>query len=192
MMALLQPSRFIFFLLKEQFDRIRSTVPIQFSSVFNFHQHPAFSSSYDHDHVCLLDRLSGYLDHLPFPDMRDLNEDIPNKIRQWAEIPPCPHCGTVLLQGMSHKFCCKPFAGRIRNHLPPPIGRELLNHIVELAQSIPNFPRILNRDLRSVLQHGRVSSPNASAANVFISGIPYALYSYRQFITPVYAVFFRT
>jgi hypothetical protein len=27
---------------------------------------------------------------------------------------------------------------------------------------------------------------------VFISGIPYALDFYRQFITPVYAVFFRT
>jgi hypothetical protein len=30
MMALLQPSRFIFFLLKKQFDRIRSKVPVQF------------------------------------------------------------------------------------------------------------------------------------------------------------------
>jgi hypothetical protein len=46
--------------------------------------------------------------------------------------------------------------------------------------------------LRSVLQHARVSSPNAGASNVFISGIPYALQSYRQFIIPVYAVFLRT
>jgi hypothetical protein len=30
------------------------------------------------------------LDHLPFPDVRDFNEDIADKIRQWAEIPPCP------------------------------------------------------------------------------------------------------
>jgi hypothetical protein len=36
MMALLQPSRFIFFLLKKQFDRIRSTVPVQLSSVSIF------------------------------------------------------------------------------------------------------------------------------------------------------------
>jgi hypothetical protein len=132
------------------------------------------------------------LDHLPFPDIRDFNNNIADKIRQWAEIPPCPHCDAVLFQGMSHEFCCKPFAGRIRNHLPPPMGRELLDHIVELAQSIPNFPRILNRDLRPVLQHARVSSPNAGASNMFISGIPYALHSYWQFITPVYAVFFRT
>jgi hypothetical protein len=44
------------------------------------------------------------------------------------------------------------FAGRIRNHLPPPTGRELLDLIVELTQSIPNFPRILNRDLQPVPQ----------------------------------------
>jgi hypothetical protein len=72
------------------------------------------------------------------------------------------------------------------------MDRGLLDHIVELTQSTPNFPWILNRDLRPVLQHGRVSSPNAGTSNVFISGIPYALNSYRQFITFVYAVFFRT
>jgi hypothetical protein len=163
MMALLQPSRFIFFLLKKQFDRIWSTVPVQFSPVFNHHQHPAFPSRYDRDHVCILDRSSAYLDHLPFPDMRNFNEDIAHKICQWAEIPPCPHCGAVLLRGMPHEFCCKPFAGRIRNHLPPPMGRELLDHIVELTRSIPNFPRILNRDLRPVLRHVRASLLNAGA-----------------------------
>jgi hypothetical protein len=133
MMALLQPSRFIFFLLKKQFDYIRSTVPVQFSSVDNFHQHPAFLSRYDRDHVYLLAWSSGYLDHLAFPDMRDFDEDIADKIRQRAEIPPCPHCDIVLLQRMSYEFCCKPFAGRIRNHLPPPMGRKLLDHIVELT-----------------------------------------------------------
>jgi hypothetical protein len=50
----------------------------------------------------------------------------------------------------------------------------------------------LNRDLRPVLQHARVSSPNAGTSNVLIFGIPDALDSYRQFIAPVYAVFFRT
>jgi hypothetical protein len=72
------------------------------------------------------------------------------------------------------------------------MGRELLDHIIELAQSIPNFLRILNHDLRPVLQHARGSSPNAGASKVFISGIPYALDSYRTFNNPVYAVFFRT
>jgi hypothetical protein len=46
--------------------------------------------------------------------------------------------------------------------------------------------------LRPVLQHARISAPNAGASNMFISGIPYALDSYRQFIIPVCAVFFRT
>jgi hypothetical protein len=99
------------------------------------------------------------MDPLPFPDMRDFGEDIADKIRQWAEIPPYPHCGAVLLRGMSYEFCCKPFAGRIRNHLAPPMGRESLDYIVELTQSIPNFPRVLNCDLGPVLQHARVSSP---------------------------------
>jgi hypothetical protein len=139
MMALLQPSRFIFFLLKKQFDRIRSTVPVEFSSVFNFYQHPAFQFCYDCDQVCLLDWSSGYLDHLPFPDIRDCNEDIVDKIHQWAETPPCPHCGAVMPRGMPHEFCCKPFTDRIKNHLPPPMGRELLDYIVELTQSIPPF-----------------------------------------------------
>jgi hypothetical protein len=82
MMTLLRPSRFICFLLKKPFDRIRSTVPVQFSSGFNFHQHPAFPSRYGRDHVCLLDRSCGYFDHLPFLDMTNLNEDITDKIRQ--------------------------------------------------------------------------------------------------------------
>jgi hypothetical protein len=82
MMAFLQPSRFIFFLLKKQFDRIRSTVPAQFSSVFNFTNTRPSPSRYNRDQVCLLDRSSGYLDHLPFPDIRDFNEDIAEKSRQ--------------------------------------------------------------------------------------------------------------
>jgi hypothetical protein len=68
----------------------------------------------------------------------------------------------------------------------------LLDNIVELTQSIPNFPQILNLDLRPVLQHACISLSNAGASNVFISGISDALDSYRQFITPVCTIFFRT
>jgi hypothetical protein len=125
----------------------------------------------------------GYLDYLPFPDMRDFDEDIADKIRQWAGIPPCSHCGAVLLRGIFYEFCGKLFAGRIRNHMPPPMGREMLDHNFELTQSIPNFPRILNLDFRPVLQHAPVSSLNVGASNVFISGIPYALDSYRHFLS---------
>jgi hypothetical protein len=72
-------------------------------------------------------------------DVKDFNEDIADKIRQWAKIPPYPHCGAILLRGMSHEFGCRVFAGRIRNHLPLPMGRELLDDIVELTQQFPTF-----------------------------------------------------
>jgi hypothetical protein len=45
-----------------------------------------------------------------------------------------------------------------------------------------------NRDLRLVLQHPSLSSPNGPAFNLFVSGIPHALDPCRQFTTPVYAV----
>jgi hypothetical protein len=64
--------------------------------------------------------------------------------------------------------------------------------MVELIPSSSNFPCILDRDLQPVLQHACVSSPNVAASNLFISGIPYALDSKRQFTSPAYAVFLRT
>jgi hypothetical protein len=79
MMALLQLSCFIFFLLKKQFDRIRSTVPVQFSSFFNSPQHPAFPSRYDRDRVYLMDRSSWYYNYLPFPDMKNLMKALQTK-----------------------------------------------------------------------------------------------------------------
>jgi hypothetical protein len=71
------------------------------------------------------------------------------------------------------------------------MDEELLQRIIRLTEPNPHFPRILNRDLRPVLQHPCVSSPKAGASRLFISGIPYALDTYRQFRTPVYAVFHR-
>jgi hypothetical protein len=67
----------------------------------------------------------------------------------------------------------------------------LLDRTVHFTKSNPNFSRILNRDLQPVLQYACVWSPNASGLNLFISGIPYALDTYRQFTTSVYAVFSR-
>jgi hypothetical protein len=49
----------------------------------------------------------------------------------------------------------------------------------------------LNHDLRPVLQYTCTSAPNGPASNIFISGVPYVLDTYRQFSTPVYAVFSR-
>jgi hypothetical protein len=67
----------------------------------------------------------------------------------------------------------------------------LLNRIIELTESNQNLWRILNRDLRPVLQYACVSCPNAKASHLFISGIPYALDTYRQFMIPVHVVFSR-
>jgi hypothetical protein len=46
----------------------------------------------------------------------------------------------------------------------------------------------LNCDFQPVLQYAYVWSPKACASNLFISGVPYALDTYHQFTTPVYAV----
>jgi hypothetical protein len=42
----LEPTSFIFFLMKNELLRIQSMVPGRFSSHFNFQQHPAFRASY--------------------------------------------------------------------------------------------------------------------------------------------------
>jgi hypothetical protein len=52
----------------------------------------------------------------------------------------------------------------------------------------PNFPRILNADLQPVIKNAQRSLPKA-ASIVFLAGIPYALDSFRQFLTRVYLIF---
>jgi hypothetical protein len=71
------------------------------------------------------------------------------------------------------------------------MDQQLLDRIVNLADSNPSFPRLLNPDLRLVIHRAPVSSPIGPASNVFISGIPYALDPYRQFTIPAYAMFSR-
>jgi hypothetical protein len=123
--------------------------------------------------------------------MREFIPEMAERIRKWAECSPCLHCRAVLLQGMPDGVCCNPFGDRIRSNLLPSMDEGLPNHTIELIESNQNFPRILNRDLRPALRYACVSSPNAKALKLFISGIPYALDIYRQFTTPVYAVFSR-
>jgi hypothetical protein len=91
--ARLQPKIFIFLLLKEQFDRIRSTVPVQFFSAFNFQQVSAFPSRYDREQFYLLDQLAGRLGHLPFPDMKEFDQKVAGEIRQWQKF----HCAFTVV-----------------------------------------------------------------------------------------------
>jgi hypothetical protein len=190
-LCLLRPTLFVFFLLRAQFARLRFTVPVQFRSAFNFEQYACFPSRYSRDDFCILSQSSRALGPFPFPDMREFHPEIADRIRVWAECGPCVHCGAILLQGMPHGFCCAPFGDRILANLPDPMDEELLSRIVQLSQSNPNFSRILNQYLRPVFQYASISSPNAAASNLFITGIPYALDFYRQFTTPVYAIFSR-
>jgi hypothetical protein len=74
-------------------------------------------------------------------------------------------------------------------HLPHEMHRDILAQIVEGSHSRVNFPRILNRELRSVIQNAPISSPRGPGSSLFISGIPYAIDTFRQFVTLVNAVF---
>jgi hypothetical protein len=65
--------------------------------------------------------------------------------------------------------------------------RKQINKFTEMND--PNFPRRLNRYLRPVIQNARIASPNSAASTIFITRIPYAVDSFRQFLTPVYAIF---
>jgi hypothetical protein len=65
--------------------------------------------------------------------------------------------------------------------------REQINKLTEMND--PNFPRCLNRYLRPVIQNAKIASPNSAASTIFVLGIPYAVGSFRQFLTPVYAIF---
>jgi hypothetical protein len=85
--------------------------------------------------------------HFPFPDMREFDPAIAQRIREWAECPPCLRCPAVLIRGMAPRFCCNPFGDRIRENFPPPRDERLLNRIVQLSGSRSNFPLVLNHDL---------------------------------------------
>jgi hypothetical protein len=77
--ATLRRRVFTFLLLKEQFDRIGSTVRVQFFAAFNSQQFSAFPSRYDRKQLYLLDHLARRLGDLPFPDMRTLVSKLPTK-----------------------------------------------------------------------------------------------------------------
>jgi hypothetical protein len=65
--------------------------------------------------------------------------------------------------------------------------RQQINKSAEMND--PNFPRRINKNPRPAIQNARIASPNSAASTIFIPGIPYAFDSFRQFLTPVYAVF---
>jgi hypothetical protein len=115
--------------------------------------------------------------------MRLFDPKIAFKIREWADCQPDKGCGTIVVHGMPHGFCCRSFADRIQSDLPYPMDEELLQRIFRLTESNTNFPRILNRDPQPALQPACVSPLNADASSLFISGIPSARDTYPKFPT---------
>jgi hypothetical protein len=68
------------------------------------------------------------------------------------------------------------------------MDEQLLNNIVHLNESKANCSQILNPDLPPILQNSCVSSPNAIASHLFISGISDVLDTHHKYSTPVYAL----
>jgi hypothetical protein len=68
--------------------------------------------------------------------------------------------------------------------------REEIDQLAEMNK--PNFARRPNRYRRPVIQNTKIASLNASASTVFITRIPDAIDSFRQFLRPVYAIFNAT
>jgi hypothetical protein len=67
--------------------------------------------------------------------------------------------------------CCEDCPESIAVHLPqamPLSMRDEINRFTEMND--PNFPRRINRCLRPVIQNAKITSPNAGASTVFITG----------------------
>jgi hypothetical protein len=154
---------FHFDLTRNEFDRIRNNAPARFLSSLTFEQHLAFPSSDDRGFFYLLDSIAFDNPAFPFSEAKNLSLELAVQIREWAEMKPCQYCRAVLLRGMPSGFCCRSFAEWIQDHLPHPLDESILRRIQLLSQSYPTFPRLLNRDLRPVVQNTQIQSPSCLA-----------------------------
>jgi hypothetical protein len=168
--APVQPRPFMYILLKNQFSRIWSTGPVRFLSVVNLEQ-DIFFRLITND-FCLLNCLSRDVHHFHFPAMRQFNPDNAQEIRKRADYPSDSCCGAILLRGMPHEFYYNRSGEWISTNLRPSMEKRLFNSMVQSTAPNSNFSRIWNRDLRSVVQHARVSFPCDPASDLSISGIP--------------------
>jgi hypothetical protein len=124
-----------------------------------------------------------------FPDMRQPNDDVRAFLRTMFEPNPCLHCGAVQITGGFTRYC-NGYSEVIKNHLPQEMPMDLRREIERRTnETSPNFPRILNKDLRPVIENANIRSSRAGGSTVFITVFPSVRDSYRQFLTPVYSVF---
>jgi hypothetical protein len=67
---------------------------------------------------------------------------------------------------------------------------KIMSMIQNMTQATnANFPRVLDKVLCPVIRNAKISSPNASASTVFLSGFPFAVQTWRQFLAPVDGIF---
>jgi hypothetical protein len=86
--------------------------------------------------------------------------------------------------------CCEGFEQDIGENSPEPMPTNIRRAVEECtANGKPNFLRIINADLRPVIQNAQMSSSNAAASSVLLTVIPCALDSFRQLLRPAYAIF---
>jgi hypothetical protein len=113
------------------------------------------------------------------PDMRQTNGDVHAFLQTVFQKDPCPQCGAVQIAGRFTR-CCNGYSEIIKDNLPQEVPMDLRREIERRTNEIsPSFPRILNKDLRPVMQNANIQSPRAGGSTVFITGIPYARDSYQ-------------
>jgi hypothetical protein len=123
-----------------------------------------------------------------FPHMEHPDPKIRDYLRERLEERPCPHCGEIKIKGCSTS-CCAGYEDTMTYHLPKPMPEHIRGAMESgTLLSDLNFPRRLNKELRPVIQNANISSPRGPASSIFITSIPYAVDTYRQFLTPVYAI----
>jgi hypothetical protein len=125
----------------------------------------------------------------PFPDMRHLSTGIIDSLRSTFEDHACEYRDAVRIRG-GFMRCCESYQESTSVHLPTPMLwhiREEINQFTDIND--PNFPQLLNKYLRLVIEDSKIAFPNALASKVFITGVPYAVDSSRQFLTLVSAIF---
>jgi hypothetical protein len=145
--AFFEPISVIFFVTKNEFSRIQSMVSGRFSPHLTFQQHPAFRASYNRDEFCMLNESSQPLSGFLFPDMKEVDAEIAERIRSGAELPPCKNRGAILLPGMPVGLCCKPFDQKIIGDFSPPMEEELRQRLYKFVASNRNLPWKLNPNM---------------------------------------------
>jgi hypothetical protein len=194
-LADLRPILYTLFLSEAQIDQASRNAPADLLAALTFKQRACFSAKYNPQAVAILQGTGKGLGSLPFPDTRHLAraeqaqwELVAAQIRD-REQHPCDTCGAIRVGQMEKGFCCAPFGEAIKNHLPNAMTPWLRERVADLTNGKPNAARTLNRLLRPVIQNTDIHSPRGPGSTVFLNGIPYALDQFRQFHTPVYAVF---